>query len=172
MKAVTLVPLEEYLRTSYRPDRDYVDGEVLDRNVGERDHARLQREILFFFRMHMHALGVHVFPEQRIQGAANRFRVPDICVVAGPEPDEQIFHQPPLICIEILSQNDSLERMQERIDDYLSFGVRYVWVINPRTQRAWQYTPNGSVEIKDGLLRTENPAIQLPLADMFPPSQN
>lgn len=40
--ATTLISIAEYLRTSYRPDREYIDGVVLERNVGEYDHARLQ----------------------------------------------------------------------------------------------------------------------------------
>ena len=40
--ATTLIPIEEYLRTTYHPDRDYVDGEIQERNLGEREHARLQ----------------------------------------------------------------------------------------------------------------------------------
>ncbi len=42
MASRTLISVEEYLRTSYRPDCDYVDGEVLERNVGELDHSWLQ----------------------------------------------------------------------------------------------------------------------------------
>jgi hypothetical protein len=34
--------LSEYLQTSYHPDRDYVDGEVQERNLGEFDHAAVQ----------------------------------------------------------------------------------------------------------------------------------
>ena len=33
-----LIPVDEYLRTSYRPDCDYVDGEVLERNSGDRNY--------------------------------------------------------------------------------------------------------------------------------------
>ena len=42
MTSRTLISVEEYLRTSYRPDCDFVDGEVLERNVGETDHSWLQ----------------------------------------------------------------------------------------------------------------------------------
>jgi hypothetical protein len=31
--------LSEYLAASYRPDREYLDGELLERNVGEWDAA-------------------------------------------------------------------------------------------------------------------------------------
>ena len=40
--AAQLLSLEAYLQTSYRPDCDFVDGVLEDRNVGERDHNRLQ----------------------------------------------------------------------------------------------------------------------------------
>ena len=54
--------------------------------------------------------------------------------------------------------------MQDRIDDYLSFGVPNVWVVNPRTRRAFAYTPDGMQEARDGILRTQNPDIELPLS--------
>ena len=42
MAATALVSVEEYLSSVYDPDRDYVDGELEDRNVGEKDHAKAQ----------------------------------------------------------------------------------------------------------------------------------
>jgi Uma2 family endonuclease len=167
MKATMLVPVEEYLRTTYRPDCDYVDGEVLERNLGERDHSKLQREFILYFGTRAKRLGVQVFPEQRVQVSARRFRIPDVCVVVGREPEEQIFRKPPFICIEILSKDDSLIRVQNRIDDYLKFGVPYVWVVDPTDRRAWTYSLEGSREVKDGVLRTENPSIEVLLAEVF-----
>jgi Uma2 family endonuclease len=167
MKTAALVPVEEYLRTTYRPDRDYVDGEVLERNLGERDHSDLQGELVHYFRARRRAWKAFAYPEQRVQVASQRFRVPDICVVVGARPQEQILREPPFICIEILSKDDRLETVQSRIDDYLSFGVPYVWVINPRNRRAWVYTPAGIQEAKDGVLRTNHPDLTIPLADVF-----
>jgi Uma2 family endonuclease len=39
--------------------------------------------------------------------------------------------------MELLSPGDRMAEMQDGIDDYLAFGVRYVWLINPKTRRAW-----------------------------------
>src|SRR5271154_3546704 len=103
MKAATLVPVEEYLRTTYRPDCDYVDGGVLERNLGERDHSEIQRELIFFFRSRQSGWKVYVFPEQRVQVSPTRFRVPDVCVYVGEKPKDQIFLTPPFICVEILA---------------------------------------------------------------------
>jgi Uma2 family endonuclease len=59
-----------------------------------------------------------------------------------------------------------MQDMQERIDDYLTFGVPHVWVVNPRTRRAYLYTTDGMREAKDGILRTTDPDIEVPMAGL------
>ena len=46
-------------------------------------------------------------------------------------------------------------------------GVRYVWVIDPQTRRAFCYTPGEMHEVLDGILRTKGPAIEVPLEEVF-----
>jgi Uma2 family endonuclease len=162
--ATTAVTIEEYLSTSYRPDCDYVDGEVQERNLGTFDHARLQLAIAAYFYNRRQEWGICVVPEQRVQVSPTRFRVPDVCVVVG-EPTGQIFREPPFICIEILSPEDRVSRTNERIADYLQFGVRYVWILDPQTRKAWRYTPGAMVEVTE--LRTENPTLVVPIEGLF-----
>jgi Uma2 family endonuclease len=167
VKSAALISVAEYLRTAYSPDRDYVDGEVLERNVGEKDHSRAQRQLIRYFCAKEQEWNAFCFPEQRVQVAPRRFRIPDVCLVLGKEPDEQIFSKPPFVCVEILSRDDTLESTQVKIDDYLTFGVAYVWVINPRSRRAWIYTKGGIQEVEDGTLRTENPILTVSLSEVF-----
>ena len=167
MASRTLISVEEYLRTSYRPDCDYVDGEVLERNVGEKDHSSLQKKIILYLAARESQLGICVFPEQRVQVSATRFRIPDVCVTLG-EPAEQIFTKPPFICIEILSPEDRWPRIQQRIDDYLAMGVPYVWVLDPATQTAYSATPaERTQEVTGGVLKTQNPSVEVPLGEIF-----
>lgn len=167
MKSVALISVAEYLRTAYSPDCDYVDGEVQERNLGERDHSTLQGEFLYYFRSRKKEWKVVVYPEQRVQVSPTRFRIPDVCVCVGEGPKDQIFRTPPFICIEILSSEDGTSRFQQRIDDYLKFGVQYVWVIDPVTRTALVHTKDGAHKVKDGILRTENPALTVPLSQIF-----
>ena len=162
-----LVSVDEYLRTAYDPDCDYVDGVVLERNRGEKDHGKLQLELALYLRQRRDQWKIFVTLETRVQVSPTRFRVPDVCVFAGPEPDEQIFTHPPFLCVEILSPEDRMSRMQVKIADYLSFGVAYVWVIDPQTRRAWIYTSDVIREVRDGMLRTEGPEILVPLDALF-----
>jgi hypothetical protein len=48
MAAATQISVDEYLKTTYRPDRDYVDGEVVERNLGEYDHSRPQALVCMY----------------------------------------------------------------------------------------------------------------------------
>jgi Uma2 family endonuclease len=159
MATGTLISVSEYLTTSYSPDRDYVDGVIVERNMGEKDHSRLQGMLVGYLFLRRKEWGIHVFPEQRVQVKPTRFRIPDICVVA--EPEEQIFTTPPPVCIEILSKDDRWSQVQERIDDYLAFGVRHVWVIDPRSRKAYEFTSEGIHEVKE--LRTRETEISIPL---------
>jgi Uma2 family endonuclease len=166
MSTFTVVPLGEYLATLYRPDCEYLDGELLERNVGEWDHSRLQMLLSGYLLNREKQLGIVVVPEQRVQVKATRFRIPDILVLIGAPPAGPIVTKPPFLCVEILSPSDRMAEMQERIDDYLSFGVKYVWVVDPRTRRAFVYTSESVREVKDGILRTEDPDIIVPLFEI------
>jgi len=104
-------------------------------------------------------------PEQRIRVGADRFRIPDLCVVLGSEPAEQILTAPPSLCIEILTASDRRSRVQERIEDFLNFGVSCVWPIDPQSRRAWISTPGSQTEVTDGILQAGH--LTVPLGDLF-----
>ena len=159
-----LVSVREYLSTSYRPDCDYVDGVVVERNLGEYDHARLQGALIVYFEARRKQWSLRAVPEQRVQVSPTRFRVPDVCVVKG-EPAEQIFRTPPFICIEILSRDDRLSEMQQRVQDYLQFGVPHVWILDPATRKAYRSTVEALTEVNE--LRTADPEIVVPLQALF-----
>ncbi len=162
-----LISVEEYLATSYRPDCDYVDGEVVERNLGELDHGWLQGLLMRLLMNRYEHLGIFVFPELRVQVKPTRFRIPDVCVTLG-FPDEQILAKPPFLCIEILSPDDRMKRVKERVTDYLEMGVPYVWVLDPKTKRTYIATAAESLhEVKTSALRTENPVLELTLDEIF-----
>ncbi|MGH9786288.1 MAG: Uma2 family endonuclease [Terriglobia bacterium] len=167
MQSGTLISVREYLITSYRPDRDYLEGVVLERNVGEHDHSRTQYLLSVYFGSREKQWRIRGYTEQRVQVKRERFRIPDVCFVTADTPVEPIFTRPPLLCVEILSKDDRMSEMQDRINDYLTFGVRTVWVIDPTTRRAWSYTADAMREVKDGILRAE-PEIVVPLAEVLP----
>jgi len=167
MDASVLVSESEYLHSSYDPDCELVDGRLLERNVGERDHSILQRELIYLFRSRRKDWKVQAFPEQRVRLASGRYCIPDISIYKDPAPRDPVFSTPPFIAIEILSSEDRMSRVRQKIDQYLVFGVPYVWVIDPNTRKADVYTPQLFCEAKDLVLRTEDPQIEVRLVEIF-----
>ena len=168
MEARTLMSLEEYLHTAFDgADRDYVDGEVLERNMGELPHAILQGEFLHRLQALTASLHIKVLPEIRIQVSPTRFRVADVAVWRSGNIGQRIPTVPPFLVIDILSADDRLVRLQPKIQEYLAHGVEWVWVVDPEERRALCYSPAfpGGALVEE--LRTENPSIAIPLADLL-----
>ena len=91
---VALVPVEEYLRTSYHPDCEWVDGEVRERNMGEFSHAVVQKFLAMFFGNHEEEWNVLALTEQRVQTSALHYRIPDVCLLLGDAPPDEIVRGP------------------------------------------------------------------------------
>jgi Uma2 family endonuclease len=167
MSSATLVSTSEYLATTYRPDRELVDGQLVERNLGEFDHGNLQGAVYAWIRSRRREWNVRVVPEQRIRVSPGRYRIPDVCVISRDQEIEPVFTRPPLICIEILSKDDSLRSMRDRVDDYLSLGVPNVWILDPGGRRAYVCSGRGFQEPEDGVLQATSSPVQIPLDALF-----
>ena len=157
MATTAYIPVEVYLRGSYEPDAEYVDGEVQERAVGDLDHAAWQAAIEKWFWMHEREWNIRVFAELRIQVTPTRFRVPDVMVLERSVPlakMDQIIKQPPIAVFEILSPEDRLTRTLEKCDDYERMGIQTILVINPKGSK-YRYQ-KGKLEPLD------SPEIDLP----------
>src|ERR1700722_16156823 len=156
--------IDEYLETDYSPDREFVDGTVVERHVGEKSRSLVQGNVHYSLRSRYPRLFIWV--EQRVRTTRNRYRIPDVCVTVQ-EPPTDVFETSPLICIEILSRRDEISNMLEKLEEYAAAGVRYIWVVDPRPKKAFAY--DGALrEVTSGVLASaEEPFVDLPLADVF-----
>jgi len=154
------ISLEEYLRTSYQPDCDFVDGELEERNMGEREHSVLQIALGAWFFNRRSDWRIVVMSEQRTRVSADRIRLPDVCVVSSDAPFEKVTLTPPLIAIEILSPEDRIHRVIQRFDDFLQMGVANLWLLDPIDRTAFIYT-------KDGLRLAEGPRLTIPDSPIY-----
>jgi Uma2 family endonuclease len=155
--------VREYLRTSWSPDREYVDGRIEERNLGEKEHSIIQRFLTVLFAINRATWGVEVFPELRTQTKVRNFRVPDVLVMRAGEKFERYVTNPPLIAIEILSPEDSLRAMQEKAAEYRLFGVENIWIIDPEPRIAYTYNPAGLQEVDSGELTVPGTSIRVVL---------
>lgn len=166
MASGTVISVKEYLHSVYRPDCDYVDGEVIQRNVGEFDHSTIQGTLIRLLFEIARTLPIRVLPELRMRVSALRFRIPDICVMLKSQRPEPVLTSPPFLCIEVVSPEDRMSRIIERVKEYLAFGVSHVWVIDPENRTAHSYTKEEGREVRDRLT-TINPEISISLSQLF-----
>jgi Uma2 family endonuclease len=167
MSNATLVPVSEYLNASYEHDCDYIDGELQERPVGERPHSLLQLILGTIFQVNRVAWGIVAGTEMRVQVAATRYRIPDVCVLRRSDPADDIVKTAPLICIEVLSPDDRMQRVQERFDDYARMGVEHLWLLDPVRRQAWVVLPGGSQTRVDAEFAVPDTPIRVVLAEVF-----
>ena len=165
MAASTFVSVGDYLRHTYYPDRDFVEGALLERNVGEIDHGDAQGRVAYLVAANCPRFWAAI--SVRVQIRPDRFRVPDVVIMRGGKPAGRIITTPPAVAVEVLSPDDRAIDIEARIADFLEFGVECVWVINPETRRSFIHTTEGSHEVKDGILRNPAGDLAVPLSAIF-----
>lgn len=149
MEAKTLVPIEEYLRASYPDlDREYVDGEIVERSLPDNLHAEIQFRLCGIFFKLSERLPFHGHTGLRSRVAATRIRIADVSIYDGAEPQGDVPASAPLVAIEVLSPDDRHLSVLQRLEEYKEWGARHVWLVNPHTRQLHVYV--------DGSLRLVN----------------
>lgn len=166
MSVAHAVSLEEYLHTTYRPDCDWVDGELRERNVGQFDHANLQRVLCGMLFAREKDWRTIALLSQRLRVSANHYRVPDLLVVPADYDRSPIVSVAPLLCIEILSPDDTIREIVERSEDYLGLGTPEVWIFDPAKKRAYVSSAKGLHEA-DAASKLQCGAIEISLPELF-----
>ena len=153
MATSTLVPLEEYISTCYEPDCEYVNGELVERFVGEYDHSRLQGMIFAYFFSKEAELNIMAFPEQRVRVLSTdrekRYRIPDVCVVRTPYSKEPVLTLPPYLAIEVLSPDDRAGETLQKASEYARFGIPHIWIVDKRDKKSFNAYAGGVHEVDD-----------------------
>lgn len=154
MATTTAVPLEEYLRKCYEPDAEYVDGHLVERNVGEWYHSLLQALITGLL-LERRKGRFRVFTEQRMRVSGEpRYRIPDICIVPADHPYERVLTTPPYLAIEVVSPDDQITDMLAKVGEYLAMGIPHVWIIDPYQRKVVEADARSIHERADRVVET------------------
>jgi Uma2 family endonuclease len=155
MSIETPISVEEYLSTSYDPDMEYVDGLLVERNVGDWPHSLIQSNIGYHMRRKCPA--VYAVPELRSQTRTTRYRLPDISVLLTP-PQTDYLLEAAFLAIEILSKRDSMTSIIEKLEEYSQKGVANIWLIDPRLEKMFTYRLHTLQEVDD-IIATDDPRL-------------
>jgi Uma2 family endonuclease len=153
MGAKTALSEEQYLHTSFPDlDKEFRDGELVERTLPDYLHARTQSAFSSYFFVRRNTLPVFVGSELRMKVRPGLYLIPDVAVYRTPPP--LIPDTPPLVAIEILSPDDRLPAVQEKLEIYRTWGVPHVWLVDPHSKQ--MYTWNGQL----------NPVPSLPVPEL------
>lgn len=138
-----------------RDGRKYelVDGQVRVSPAGAR-HGEVIVRLTVELASHVRAGGLgRVFDSStgyRLPGG--NLRSPDVSFVAtgrlpaGPAPDG-FLTVPPDLAVEVLSPEDDARDVLDKVGEYLRCGVRVVWIVDPKAQRAAAYRSLTEVQL-------------------------
>jgi Uma2 family endonuclease len=159
-----LVSVEDYLNTSYDPDLEYVDGILLERDMGDWLHSLIQSNILFALRKNFPHL--KVVAELRTKVTDTQFRLPDVCVLLT-APETRYLINPAYLVVEVLSEKDSMSLVLEKLREYARKGVTNIWLVDPRLKTMSVYRHPVLHEIDADSIATEDGLVQLSRSEVF-----
>jgi len=137
MGAKTAIPAEEYLHTSFPGvDPEYREGELLERTMPDYLHGRTQLLLGIFFEALRRSLSVYACSETRMKLREGLYLIPDVAVF-WPSAPGLIPDSPPLVAIEVLSPDDRLTAVREKLQEYRAWGVPHVWLVDPYSRRLY-----------------------------------
>ena len=164
MGVETLISVEEYLNTSYDPDLEYVDGVLVERNVGDWLHSLVQRNIIVGLTVkYPH---VWAMPELRSEVTESRYRLPDVCVLLS-SPGTKVLRDAAFLAVKILSEDDRMTNVIEKLEEYAAKGVPHIWVIDPRLQQMFAFRSNCLQRVEGDVIATDNPRLELTRDEIF-----
>ena len=164
MATRTQISEVEYLSTSYHPDAEYVDGVLVERNTGEWPHSLVQRNIVVaFFVKYPQVFAV---PEFRTKTRETRYRIPDVCVLLAP-PKTKVLLESAFVAIEILSDDDRMSRVIERLKEFEAKGTPNIWIIEPNQRQIFTFRSGDLLEVKSDTIATGNPRLELTRTEIF-----
>jgi len=137
MGAKTAVSVEQYLKTSFPDlDREYRDGELVERTLPTFLHGKTQLHLGALFAAERRKFPLHACAETRMKVRPNLYLIPDVAVFYPDAPGE-VPDTPPLVAIEILSPDDRLTAVRDKLEECRAWGVRHVWLVDPYSKRMY-----------------------------------
>ena len=140
---VELFTAEEFLQLPERPaagKRELVYGRIVEMTPPDYGHGKRQSQLtteLGIFNRTSRLGDVLTEVGFVLARDPDVVRLPDVAFVLNdriPEDWDQnsYFPGPPDLAVEVLSKSETLTAALDKIDEYLGYGVRLCWLLNPR----------------------------------------
>ena len=140
---------------------------LIERNVGDINHALLQIRLGHFFCGRRKQWKIEAYTELRIRVREDWYPIPDLCVYELPAPRERVPARMPFLWIEILSDDDRMIDVWDKARQVVESGTPYFWVINPNTLESELRTVSGKSLVANQTLTIPDSPIVIPLLEVM-----
>ena len=124
----------------------------------------VQSNIIFALRQKYP--NIKVMPELSSKVTSEtRYRVPDVAVMLNPH--TRVLLEAPYIAIEILSEEDRVSRLIEKLEEYAAMGTPNIWVFDPRLKRMFVFRANSLQVVEGDTISTDEPRLELTREEVF-----
>ena len=105
-------------------------------------------------------------PELRSKMTSTRYRLPDVCVLLS-APQTKYLLDSAYLVVEILSEGDLMSAVIEKLKEYAGKGAKNIWLIDPRMQLLYRYTPPPLEEIQGDSIVTVDGLVEILRSEIF-----
>jgi Uma2 family endonuclease len=128
---------------------EWNDGELIQFTGINKTHLKLIRILnRLFLKTKAHQLGGELIPENDVHLSGIQMRRPDLAFFNSEQIDKSEDDEPiPEFAIEVISNNDQIYKVEEKIIEYFKAGMKVVWLIFPDTKSVHVYTSRKNVKI-------------------------
>jgi Uma2 family endonuclease len=109
--------------------------------------------VLEFFRSLKQSHSLFGYSEVTLRISPTRYRIADVAVFNGRPVGRRCPTELPEFVVEIVSEEDRLVRILEKLAEYHTWGIKHIWSVDPWTLKLFVYDSSGYHEV---------PAFELP----------
>jgi Uma2 family endonuclease len=147
--------VSEYLNYDPRDGFKYewVNGKLIKRTILKKEHYYIINNLTrFFATLKAYADGDSVQPEAQSATTGDDYRIPDLTYFTIDQ--QRLMYkgvsQTPHFLVEVISKNDDLIKVEEKLEEYFAAGVQVVWHVIPEFEKIYIYTSFDDVTICRG----------------------
>ena len=174
-----LITAEELIKLpSGRFRYELIKGELLTMSPADEEHGAVSVNLGAVLWQHVKAnkLGVVYASETgfKLESNPDTVLAPDVAFIRRERVgtvSKKYREGAPDLAVEVISPNESRQKIERKIGQWLRLGARVVWIVNPQTATVSIHHDNGDVKLLSGLdvLTGEDvvPGFKIALPEIF-----
>jgi Uma2 family endonuclease len=173
MGTTTLLSFEEFEQLPDEPGKlEFLDGELIQLPPAKRKHMEIARRMQILLMRAVEKAGTsaklgEVYHETGYKFSKRAWLQPDVSIPHRDQPSGDYFESAPALAVEIISESNTAEQMDRKVETYLTNGSIEVWLIYPKTRRVWVYREGHAEEFQEILHSTLLPGLEIDLKQLF-----